>query len=225
MLFFSGGGNIGIYPDNGMVRETVITQARPYHRFLVFPQSVVQPEPALVDPRVTVWCRDTVSQTILQRSGARTALVPDIALYMDDVIPKHPDGSGIYYIKRTSGCDSETIENCIDLDCPSSDLTLAQPLHQITATLNAYEVVLSSRLHGGLIALMMRKKAIFLPVGYHKIQSFYDTWLRAKPGTALIQKQGELKSCLDALQPFAGDLGTLFCEYADPALEHHLLGI
>lgn len=171
MLFFSGRGNIGIYPDNGAVRAAVITQARPHHRFLVFPQSALQSEPALVDPRVTVWCRDAVSQTILQRSGVRTVLVPDIALYMDDFIPKHPHGSGVYYIKRTPRCDAETIDNSIYLDCPSADLTLAQPLHQITATLNAYEFVLSSRLHGGLIALMMRKKVVFLPVGYHKTRN------------------------------------------------------
>jgi exopolysaccharide biosynthesis predicted pyruvyltransferase EpsI len=194
MLFFSGGGNIGIYPDNGVVRAAVITQARPHHRFLIFPQSALQPEPALVDSRVTVWCRDAVSQTILQRNGARTHLVPDIALYMDDVIPKQPDGTGVYYIRRTPTCDAETIDNGIDIDYPSADLTLVEPLHQTTATLNPYEVILS--LHGGLIALMMRKKVIFLPVRYHKIQSFYDTWLRAKPGTAFIQKQEELKPCL-----------------------------
>ena len=34
--------------------------------------------------------------------------------------------------------------------------------------------LISDRLHGGLIAaLMMRKKVIFLPVGYHKIRSFF----------------------------------------------------
>jgi hypothetical protein len=151
--------------------------------------------------------------------------VPDIALYMDDVIPKQPGGMGIYYIRRTPKCDAETIENGIDLNCPSADLTLAQPLHQITATLGAYEIVLTNRLHGGLIALMMRKKVIFLPVGYHKIHSFYHTWLRGNPGAAFIQKQEELATCLDALEPFSADLTTLFCEHADPALNRHLLGL
>jgi exopolysaccharide biosynthesis predicted pyruvyltransferase EpsI len=225
MLFFSGGGNIGIYPDNGMVRAAVIKQARPHHRFLVFPQSALQPEPALVDARVTVWCRDAVSQTILQRSGARTALVPDITLYMDDVIPKQPDGTGVYYIRRTPRCDAETIDNGIDLDGPSADLTLAEPLHQIIATLTAYEIVLSNRLHGGLIALMMRKKVIFLPVAYHKIESFYKTWLHGKPGAAFVKNQEELMICVDKLKPFTVDLATLFCERADPALDRHLLGI
>lgn len=172
LLFFSGGGNIGIYPDNELIRAAVIRQARPHHRFLVFPQSALQPEPALIDLRVTVWCRDAVSQTILQRSGAKTALVPDIALYMDDLIPKQPEGAGLYYIRRTPSCDAETIGNGIELGVPSADLMLAEPLHQIIATLNAYQIVVSNRLHGGLIALMMRKKVIFLPVEYHQINLF-----------------------------------------------------
>jgi len=37
-------------------------------------------------------------------------------------------------------------------------LTLAQPLEQIIATLKPFELVISDRLHGGLIALIMRKK-------------------------------------------------------------------
>src|SRR5262249_4656013 len=84
MIIFSGGGNIGIYPDNAQVRAAVIAQMTSRHRCLVFPQSALQPESALVDPRVTVWCRDKISQMILQNAGTRTALVPDVALYMDD---------------------------------------------------------------------------------------------------------------------------------------------
>jgi exopolysaccharide biosynthesis predicted pyruvyltransferase EpsI len=225
LLFFSGGGNVGIYPENGLIRAAIIAQSRPHHRWLVFPQSAVQPEEALVDPRVTVWCRDAVSQSILRESGARTALVPDIALYMDDLITKQPHGSGAYYIKRTPEGDLETIHNRIEFKCPSADLTLARPLDQITAVLEPYEFVLSDRLHGGLIALMMRKKVIFLPVAYHKIQSFFDTWLRIIPGTAFVQKQEELMPSLYRLQQFNCNLATLFCEYADPALERHLLDI
>src|SRR5258705_5887901 len=41
MLMFSGGGNIGIYPDNAQIRAGVISRAGPRHRFLVFPQSAL----------------------------------------------------------------------------------------------------------------------------------------------------------------------------------------
>jgi len=113
-VVFSGGGNIGIYRDNERIRAAVIAQTGPRHRCLVFPQSALHSEPALVDPRVTVWCRDAVSQSILQQAGTKTALVPDIALYMDDAILKRPLGEGNFYIKRTPGGDAETIDHHID---------------------------------------------------------------------------------------------------------------
>jgi len=224
MVMFSGGGNIGIYPDNGEVRAAVIAQTGPRHRCLVFPQSALRPEPALVDPRVTVWCRDAVSQKLLQQAGTPTALVPDIALYMDDVIAKRPHGEGAFYIKRRLGGDAETIDHNIHPDCGSADLTFAQPLKEIVAKLTPYEIVISDRLHGGLIALMMRKKVILLPVGYHKIQAFYDTWLQAEPGAAFATTQEELITKLRALQPPSCDLAGLFCDYADPAFNRFLLG-
>ncbi len=223
MLMFSGGGNIGIYADNGETRAAVIAHAGPRHRCLVFPQSALEPEPALIDPRVTVWCRDAISQTVLQQAGTQTALVPDIALYMDDVIPKKPKGSGSFYVKRTPGGDAETIDHGIDPGCAAADLTISQPLEQIIAALEPYEFVISDRLHGGLIAAMMRKKMVLLPVGYHKIRSFYDTWLQARPGMAFVETQEELITKLPALQSPNDDLHALFLEHADPAFNRFLL--
>ena len=218
MVMFSGGGNIGIYPDNAEIRAAVIARTHARHRCLVFPQSALGPEPALVDPKVTVWCRDEVSQAILQNAGTRTALVPDIALYMDDEIPKKPAGIGKYYIKRTPAGDAETIDHQIDPDCNSADLTLSHPLDRVLSTLEPYETVISDRLHGGLIAAMMRKKVIFLPVGYHKIQSFYETWLHSNSGIAFVSMQDELTSRLGGLLSPDHDLQSMFIERADPAL-------
>ncbi len=223
MIVFSGGGNIGIYPDNAEIRAAVLAHTGPRHRCLVFPQSALKPEPSLISPKVTVWCRDATSLAILREAGARTALVPDIALYMDDVIPKTPDGSGLFYIKRTRGGDTETIEHHIEPDCPSADLTLAEALKRIITVLVPYEFVISDRLHGGLIAAMMRKKVVFLPVGYHKIQSFYDTWLQGRRGMAFVSVQQRLAGELRALHSPTDDLRALFLDHADPAFNRFLL--
>lgn len=223
MLMFAGGGNIGIYPDNELIRARVIAQLGPRHRCLVFPQSALRPEPALVKPTVTVWCRDAASEALLQGVGTRTALVPDISLYMDAVIPKVESGRGIFYIKRTPGGDAETIEHEIDWPAPTLDLTLARPLDEIVSTLTPYEFVISDRLHGGLIALMMRKKVIFLPVGYHKIRSFFDTWLRSNSGAAFIDGAEDLQNRLAGLRSPNTDFTLLFCDHADTAFEEFLL--
>lgn len=225
MLMFPGGGNVGIYPDNAMVRAAVIGQTGARHYCLVFPQSAFQPEAALINERVTVWCRDATSQSILSRSGVRTELVPDVALYMDDLIPNAPGGEGVFYIKRTAGVDAETVDHGITLECPSDDLTLAHPLDRIIATLSPFELVISDRLHGGLIALMMRKKVIFAPVAYHKIKSFYSTWLKNEPGAAFVETKQQLLEVANKLQFSTTDLATLFCCHADPALGQFLLNV
>jgi exopolysaccharide biosynthesis predicted pyruvyltransferase EpsI len=223
MLMFSGGGNVGIYPDNAEMRAAVIARAGPRHRCLVFPQSVLAPEPALLDPRVTVWCRDAVSQIVLQQAGTQTVLVPDMSLYMDDVIAKRPQGRGMFYVRRTPGGDAETIDHHIAPECPAEDLTQSRSLDRIVAALEPYELVISDRLHGGLIAAMMRKKVVWLPVGYHKIQSFYDTWLQSRPGFAFVETQDELAAKLAVLQPPNTDLKALLLEHADPAFNRFLL--
>ena len=223
MVMFRGGGNVGIYPDNEMICTAVIGQTGPRHRCLVFPQSATQPEPALVNERVTVWCRDATSHAILSESGVQTALVPDMALYMDDVIPKAPGGEAAYFVKRTPAGDAETIDHGVTLDCASADLTLAQPLEMIIATLKPFELVISDRLHGGLIALMMRKKVILLPVGYHKIKSFHATWLKDEPGAAFAETQQQLLDALSNMRSPTTDLAALFRRHADPAFDQFLL--
>jgi exopolysaccharide biosynthesis predicted pyruvyltransferase EpsI len=223
MLMFSGGGNIGIYPDNGDIRAAVLSEAGPRQRCLVFSQSALRPEPALIDPRVTVWCRDRTSYAILHEAKVRVELVPDMALYMDDVIEKCPGGEKTFFIKRALNADAETIDHGITFDGPSADLTLRNPLDQIIATLKPYEVVISDRLHGGLIALMMRKKTVLLPVGYHKIRSFYDTWLYSNSGAAFVDAQDDLRPRMIALQTPSCNLKLMFCRFADPALGRFLM--
>jgi exopolysaccharide biosynthesis predicted pyruvyltransferase EpsI len=225
MLMFSGGGNIGIYPDNGIMRAAVLGQAGPRHRCLVFSQSVLRPEQALIDPRVTVWCRDRVSFAIMKQAGARVELVPDMALYMDEKIDKHPGGNkGTFFIKRTPRGDTETIQHNIDFDCPSEDLTFRNPLGRIVDTLKQYDTVISDRLHGALISLMMRKKTVLLPVGYHKNRAFYDTWLYSIAGATFVETQAELQPRMVALETPTCDFKALFCRSADPALDRFLMG-
>jgi exopolysaccharide biosynthesis predicted pyruvyltransferase EpsI len=223
MVMFAGGGNVGIYPDNELIRATVIAQLRTQHRCLVFPQSALRPEAALTRQGVTVWCRDAVSEALLRAAGTQTALVPDIALYSDTLIPKAPSGTGAFYIKRTPGGEAETIDHSIGWPAASSDLTLTTPLDDVIATLTPFEFVISDRLHGGIVALMMRKKVILLPVGYHKMRSFFDTWLHSNPSVAFVDLQEDLPARLAALKSFDVDFASLFCDYADPAFDEFLL--
>jgi exopolysaccharide biosynthesis predicted pyruvyltransferase EpsI len=223
MVMFAGGGNIGIYPDNAERRAAIIQRLRPRQHCLVFPQSAFAVEEALVNPQVTVWCRDAISQSLLKAAGVQTALVPDIALYLDSDFPKAVGGDGIFYIRRTRGGDAETIEHGVEVSGATGDLTLATPLLDIVSTLAPHAVVVSDRLHGGLIAMMMRKKVLFLPVGYHKIRAFHDTWFAHTPGVGFVGVPEDLPAALAGLDAPARDLGALFRDYAIPAFDRFLL--
>jgi exopolysaccharide biosynthesis predicted pyruvyltransferase EpsI len=223
MLMFSGGGNIGIYRDNEAIRAGILAHATARQRSLVFSQSAVCAEPALIDSRVTVWCRDAVSLSILENAGTRVELVPDMALYMDDVIAKRPGGEGIYFIRRAPGRDLERVRHGIAMDCPTADLTFDTPIEQVIATLDPYEIILTDRLHGGLIALMMRKKVVFLPIGYHKMRAFIDTWLSSCAAVTYVDARADLPSRIAALRPPGCDLHQMFRRHADPAFSRFLI--
>jgi len=170
-----------------------------------------------------VWCRDAVSHRILQESGARAELVPDVALYLDSRIEKRPNGTGIFCIRRVQGREQEYVEHGIGANLHGEDLTYRSPLPDILSALAPFETVVSDRLHGGLIALMLRKKVVLLPVGYHKIKAFYDTWLRDNASVAYVERAEDLNPTIARLQPQVADFSALFCRHADPALQRFLL--
>ena len=192
LIFFSGGGTLGIYPENETMRATVIAAAPHARGFLVFPQSGPVLEPALLDDRVTVLARDAVTHRMLGDAGAATGLVPDAALLASRDIELAPGGTGTFWILRSPGRDLERTEHDLVPDGPVADLTYDLPLDAVLDYLRPIEWVVTDRLHGGLIALMMGKPVGLLPVSYHKTRAFYDTWLSDDPGVAFLTSSAEL---------------------------------
>ncbi|WP_162942363.1 polysaccharide pyruvyl transferase family protein [Desertimonas flava] len=190
---------------------------------LVFPNTFFAPEAALAHPQVTVWSRDATSWQELSRWGARSVLVPDAAFALDAAMPKYPDGQGTFLIVRQ---DAESIGLTIDPTTvpgasPSrlADLTLESTIPELVSALAPVEFVISDRLHGGLVALLLGKKAILLPVDYHKIRSFYETWLVNVPSVGFARDVTDAARLLPELGDRTVDLTELFRAYADPALD------
>jgi exopolysaccharide biosynthesis predicted pyruvyltransferase EpsI len=224
LFVFPGGGNIGIYPDNGAARTAIISRLKPYQRCLVFPQSAAAPEPSLVNPQVRVWCRDAQSKALLDAAGIATDLVPDAAFYLQPEFPQAPAGEGVYFIHRSSGRETESVAHGLGGNLSGSDLTYRTPRAEIISTLLPMDVVVADRLHGGLIAMMMGKKTILLPVGYHKIAAYYETWLSEFRNVRYCSTEAELEAAMQSLEPMIFDFRTLFTSHADPALNRFLLG-
>lgn len=222
IVVFSGGGNIGIYPGNEARRNTVIACTPRARGYLVMPQSCARPESSLRDERVEVWARESRSHEILRASGVRTRLVPDAAFAMADRFPTTPDGKGILAILRTPGTCQERVAHPLAAPGTVSDPTLDLPINVVVDTIGERAVVLSDRLHGGIIASMMRKRVALLPVSYHKNQSFYETWFASDPGVGFVRHQGELDAFLESEARSTLDHRQEFLELAEPALSTFL---
>ena len=221
-VFFTGGGNIGIYRDNERLRASVLRHARSARGVLVFPQSVARVETALRDERVTVWSRDAVSRKKLSAAGVRTDLVPDAAFAVDAEIPKMPGGAGVFLILRDVGTCNERVDHPIAVSGPSADLTYDRSIEEIQEALRDFRTVVSDRLHGGIVSLMMRKRTAWLPVRYNKIESFYRTWFESEPGIGFVRTQEDVTRFVERDDEPTLDLAERFHEAAVPALRHFL---
>jgi exopolysaccharide biosynthesis predicted pyruvyltransferase EpsI/glycosyltransferase involved in cell wall biosynthesis len=222
-IFFNGGGNLGIYPDNGAARRLVIEAATMSRGVLVFPQSGIATEPWLRDPRVTVWARDANTLSMLKAGGVQADLVPDAALFLDPEMPKYEQGAGTFVIRRMPGRDQEYRTYPLDLErYPSGDPTYSDTLESILETIKPFRSIVSDRLHGSLISLMLRKRVAMLPGSYLKSKSFYLTWLRDTPGVRCVENRFDLAAFLEADDVPKLDLQQLFLEHAQPALERFL---
>lgn len=222
LVFFPGGGNLGIYPENERLRRAVITTAKRARGFLVMPQSCFGVEHALRDDRVTVWAREVTSHDLLMRARVTTRLVPDASFAMSDAVPAAPGGSGGFFILRAPGVCEERVVHRLVADGPSEDLTFATPLDEVVSRLRPWGRVVSDRLHGAIISVMMGKRTGLLPVRYHKNRSFYETWLAPDPGIAFLDTQDDLNRFRDGGEPPTRDLAAMFLDRAEPAMRDFL---
>jgi exopolysaccharide biosynthesis predicted pyruvyltransferase EpsI len=222
LVFFAGGGNVGIYPSNERLRTVVISTARRSRGFLVLPQSVFAIEPALLDPRVEVWARDAASGELVVGAGIESALVPDAAWALAAEFPSVPEGEGTFHILRGKGRCSERVEHQIAFDGPSEDLTFRTQLEEVVARLRPFASVVSDRLHGAIVSVMMGKRTALLPVAYHKNRSFYDTWFEDEPGVGFVESSAELAEFLAGSAVPRRDLAERFHDRAGPALARFL---
>lgn len=223
-LIFTGGGNIGIYRENEIVRNAIIKYSKKVKGVLVFPQSCLCVEKSLINDKVTVWARDKVSFGILRKDGVRAALVPDAAFYMADEFISNRDnvGDGVFYIRRGEGRCLERVDMISDICCQSGDLTYDYQLADVVRRISSYRCIMSDRLHGAIISIMMGKRTVMLPLAYHKMKAFYDTWFNGEPGIEYAYNRESVERYLvDDCRPII-DLKKMFVEQADKELERFI---
>jgi pyruvyl transferase EpsO len=63
-------------------------------------------------------------------------------------------------------------------------------------------LIITSRLHGAILASLLRKPCVLISNNYHKIKSFYDSWLKKDPLCKLINNKEELREYIENFTNF-----------------------
>lgn len=72
-------------------------------------------------------------------------------------------------------------------------------LHSAYYQFSRYQTVVTDRLHGHILAVMLEIPHLFLPNSYHKNQSFYETWTHTVPFCRFVSDAQEIPAALEAL--------------------------
>jgi pyruvyl transferase EpsO len=74
-------------------------------------------------------------------------------------------------------------------------------LHSGCYQFSQYRGLVTDRLHGHILAVMLKIPHLFLPNTYHKNKSFYATWTHSVPYCRFVQSPEEIPAALEALEP------------------------
>jgi len=69
-----------------------------------------------------------------------------------------------------------------------------------------HKLVITNRLHGHILCVLMGIPHVVIPNSYHKITSFYETWTHQVPFCKLVTNQSQIKAAAEEL------LNTYCCE-------------
>ncbi len=90
-------------------------------------------------------------------------------------------------------CENITMPRCFGTMTPEQYLWMAVELF------SPFDIIISNRLHGHILSVMMHKTNIFLPNSYHKNKSFFETWTKSNPLNIWADDEEELRNVLDRL--------------------------
>jgi pyruvyl transferase EpsO len=72
-------------------------------------------------------------------------------------------------------------------------------LHSACYQFSRHRVVVTDRLHGHILAVMLEIPHLFLPNAYHKNESFYQTWTHTAPCCRFVRDPEDIPAALDSL--------------------------
>ena len=219
LIINPGGGNFGdLWGHEHSFREHIVERF-PKNRIIIFPQSVFFEKRKKLEravrifskhPDLTLFARDWASFKFLKENFKENTvlLAPDTGLYRTVKIRRRSGKiEKILLLRRTDKelkeeIDLSRIKNAEIKDWPAFEkkffrrfelrnfVKIFLDYHQLF--LLNYDLVISTRLHGFIISLLLGIPVILLDNSYGKNKHFFETWFKNKPGHFYADRQEEM---------------------------------
>ena len=226
-ILIHGGGNLGdLYPHHERFRETIL-KAFPRNRIIQLPQSIFFREKANLKramrvlnahPDFTLLTREIQSFEFARKQfRGQCILCPDSAFMLGTLTRSMPPEREALWLLRTDmeSCSQPPPIKGLNMEitdwmqepnlCPppqstlkTYDLLAKTRVDRGSGILSRGKVIITDRLHGHVLSLLLGIPNILLDNNYGKIRSFYETWTQEFP---LVQWAKSSKVALKLARP------------------------
>jgi exopolysaccharide biosynthesis predicted pyruvyltransferase EpsI len=87
-----------------------------------------------------------------------------------------------------------------NIDHPSLHQKSWQLYHNALWQFSGYNLIITNRLHGHILCLLLEIPHIFLPNSYHKNEGFYQTWTKEIPFCEFVTDINQIQATIEILQ-------------------------
>lgn len=238
-ILLSGGGSLGdLWPLHQRLREEVIA-AFPRSRIVQLPQSIefrdrrnLERARGVFDahPDLTLLVRDRRSLEIAaSQFRAPARLCPDMAFALGPLPRVGQPRHDVVWLAREDQERPQRSPLLDGLDVERTDWVSNPPAESLPPQLELYDalatahlergrrllsrgdVVLTDRLHGHILSVLMGIPNVVLDNSYGKVRGFYGSWTDRCAIARLVEPDDDVTTALDELRPvrsFRDNLGT-----------------
>ena len=217
-ILLQGGGNFGdLWKEPHDFRKKIIEQY-PKNKIVIFPQTIFYTEEkTLLEDvdffskyrNVIICARDERSYNILQKNFVnKSLLLPDMAFYINIYTHILNKSERVLYAQRLDEeflkeMSFSYITRCaqiVDRLCGTKlcikitdyywlKIRMPKFIQIGIDFINEYGVIYTTRLHIGILGLLLGKQVFFLDNSYGKLSGFYNSWLKNIKNASLVDNE------------------------------------
>lgn len=230
LILLQGGGNFGdLWPAHQKFREQIIDTFKE-NKIIILPQTIYFREQSNLSkavsvfsshPNLTICTRDQKSYELAQNNFDKNTilLLPDMASYIQcGLIRKRNHNFQkvlhmqrgdqelkrklyLSYIKKLEIKDWPTYHSEYYKFLRAKHKQHRFYLHEGIVFLANYDLIITTRMHGGILASLLGIPTIFLDNSYGKTRTYYESWMENMPGCYFANNSEELEQIIGSHFP------------------------